>query len=125
MRDLSFEELRAANVTRAEEWPGPSVDLSFTGNELAGEIGEALEQAIGVILLAAAGGRASNIVKKLERERLGVAGSRASLEQLANEVADVVICTDLVARKAGFNLAEAVRRKFNITSEKVGLSTRL
>ncbi|OLP56789.1 hypothetical protein BJF92_12005 [Rhizobium rhizosphaerae] len=82
--------------------------MSFRAIELAGEAGEAL-----------------NVVKKLERERQGWAGSRATLEQLAEELADVVICADLLALAAGIDLAVAVPRKFNATSEKVGLATRI
>ena len=101
--------LRAANAARQAEWDKDSkIDLSYRGNELAGEVGEAC-----------------NIIKKLERERLGIRGSRATSAQLAEELAGVVICADLIAMAAGIDLDEAVRRKFNATSEKVGLSTRM
>ena len=66
-----------------------------------------------------------NVVKKLERERLGLRGSRATLEDLADELADVVICADLLAKAANINLDEAVARKFNKTSEKYNLPIRL
>jgi len=74
-------DLRRANVARQAEWAG-NVELSlvYKGNELAGEVGEAC-----------------NVVKKLERERLGIAGSRDTVEHLAEELADVVICADLIA----------------------------
>lgn len=101
--------LRSANVARAKLWTKDQpVSLSFRGNELAGEVGEAC-----------------NVIKKLERERLGYAGSRDTLEHLREELADVIICVDLVAMELGINLSEAVRDKFNATSEKVGLPTRL
>lgn len=104
-----LSDLRAANVARQAEWcPEQVPDLSFRGNELAGEVGEAC-----------------NVIKKLERERQGWAGSRATLEQLSDELADVIICTDLVAMAAGVDLDAALVRKFNATSEKVGLATRL
>ena len=103
----SFDLLREANVTRQREWDrGDVITIEYRGNELAGEVGEAC-----------------NIVKKLARERLGVRGSRATLEQLADELADVIICADLVAMQAGIDLGRAVARKFNSTSEKNGLST--
>ena len=106
---LSFADLRLANDTRQTEWAGDvEVDLSFRGNELGGEVGEAL-----------------NVIKKLERERLGIRGSRDTLEHLAQELADVVICVDLIAAKVGIDLSDAVRDKFNATSEKVGLTTKL
>lgn len=103
--------LRAANRARQAEWCAggdPEPDLSFRAVELAGEVGEAC-----------------NVVKKLERERHGWRGSRATIDQLAEEIADVVICADLLAMTVGIDLDAAVIAKFNATSEKNGLSTRL
>lgn len=105
----AFTSLREANAVRQREWDKDDrISLSYRGNELAGEVGEAC-----------------NIIKKLDRERLGIRGSRASVEQLADELADVIICADLVAMMAGVDLDAAVVRKFNATSEKVGLKTRM
>lgn len=101
--------LREANEVREQEWdPDSRITIEYRGNELAGEVGEAC-----------------NIIKKLARERLGIRGSRATTEQLAMELADVVICADLIAMQAGIDLESAVIRKFNGTSEKYGLNTRL
>lgn len=106
---LDLADLHAANIARQAEWcPEQVPDLSFRGNELGGECGEA-----------------QNVIKKLERERLGWRGSRATLDDLGQELADVVICADLCAVTAGIDLAAVVRAKFNATSEKIGLSTRL
>lgn len=108
MSSDTFDTLRAANVARQAIWCGEQVpDLSFRGNELAGETGEVC-----------------NVIKKLERERLGWRGSRDTKEHLAEELADVVICADLCAMAAGIDLEAAVEAKFNATSEKVGLPTR-
>lgn len=105
----SLKDLHTANIARQAEWcPDQVPDLSFRGNELGGECGEA-----------------QNVIKKLERERLGWRGSRATKGQLAEELADVVICADLCAVTAGIDLAAAVVAKFNATSEKVGLTTKL
>jgi NTP pyrophosphatase (non-canonical NTP hydrolase) len=102
-------DLRAANLARQAEWDTDGqITLSYRGNELAGEVGEAC-----------------NIIKKLERERMGIAGSRANLADLAEELADVIICADLIAMQLGIDLNRAVAEKFNKTSEKVGLTTRL
>lgn len=104
---MSLEALRVANETRQKEWDKDDrITLSYRGNELAGEVGEAC-----------------NVIKKLDRERMGIRGSRATVEQLAEELADVVICVDLVAMAAGIDLASAVRDKFNKTSIKYGLAT--
>lgn len=105
----NFETLSAANKERQAEWDsGNKTDLSYRGNELAGETGEAC-----------------NVIKKLERERLGIRGSRATKEQLAEELADVVICTSLIANSTGIDLWEAVKAKFNKTSKANELSTLL
>lgn len=104
-----YDTLRSANMARQAEWDTDNqIDLAYRGNELAGEVGEAC-----------------NVIKKLVREQRGIRGSRASIEQLAEELADVVICTDLIAMDAGIDLQSAVADKFNLTSEKVGLATRL
>lgn len=109
MKPVFHKTLRSANVARQAEWPGhDKIDLSYRGNEMAGEVGEAC-----------------NVIKKLERERLGVQGSRASVEQLADELADVVICADLAALHMGIDLDAAISRKFNATSVTQGLATRL
>ena len=109
MNPLRLAELRAANVARQAEWcPEQLPDLSFRGNELAAETGEAC-----------------NVIKKLERERLGWVGSRDTVEHLGEELADVVITADLVANQADIDLGAAVIRKFNATSENNGLGTRI
>jgi NTP pyrophosphatase (non-canonical NTP hydrolase) len=84
----AFTTLREANVARQKEWDfGDLITPAYRANELAGEMGEAC-----------------NVIKKLERERLAIRGSRATVDQLAEELADVVICVDLVAMKAGCDL---------------------
>lgn len=104
---LSLSELQRAHVERQEEWcPDQKPDLSFRGNELGGECGEA-----------------QNVIKKLERERHGWRGSRDTVEHLADELADVIHCAILVAITAGIEIEPAVVAKFNSTSEKNGLST--
>lgn len=104
-----FSKLRTANLCRQGEWDKDGgIDAAYRGNELAGEVGEAC-----------------NVIKKLERERRGIRGSRATVQELSDELADVVICTDLIAMQYGIDLDDAVERKFNATSVKVGLLTRL
>lgn len=108
-RPIAFDALRKANIARDAEWgKGQDFGLSYRGNELAGETGEAC-----------------NILKKLDRERRGLVGSRATVEKLAEELADVIICADLAAMDLNIDLAAAVASKFNKTSEKYGLATRL
>ena len=107
MRRLTRAALRSENDRRAAEWPATPDAQEWTAAdkavELGGEVGEAL-----------------NVVKKLRREALGHGGSRDTIAHLAEELADVVICTDLLASKYGIDLAAAVIAKFNATSEKMG-----
>jgi hypothetical protein len=62
---------------------------------------------------------------KLERERLGLPGSRSSIAQLADELGDIVIATDLLALRYCIDLDQAVRSKFNATGASLRLATRL
>ena len=103
--------LRRASIARQVEWAGAASEplpVLFKATELGGEAGEVL-----------------NVVKKLERERLGWTGSRATVDQLADELADLVICADLLAEAYDIDLGTAIIGKFNATSEARGLATRL
>ena len=102
-------KLRDANAARQSEWDlDGKITISYRAVELAGEVGELC-----------------NLIKKLERERLGLRGSRTTKQDVADELADIVICTDLLAMDLGIDLEEAIVRKFNATSEKYNLTTRL
>lgn len=104
-----MRELREANSARHQELdPDGRITAVYMGNELAGEVGEAC-----------------NVIKKLERERLGIRGSRDGVGHLAEELADIIICVDLIGMFYGIDLDEAVINKFNATSEKIGLKTRM
>ena len=94
-------QLREANLTRHEQWNAgvEPVSLSFLSNELAGETGELC-----------------NLIKKLERERMGLPGSRANIESVKEEMADVVISLDLLASQMGVNLIDVIATKFNKTT---------
>jgi NTP pyrophosphatase (non-canonical NTP hydrolase) len=99
--------LRQVNERRQKEWdPSDTITAAYRGNELAGEVGEAC-----------------NVIKKLERERLGIRGTRATKAELAQELADIVICVDLIAMQYGIDLSYAVEEKFNATSRKYNLQT--
>lgn len=82
--------------------------IMFDAVELGGEVGELL-----------------NVVKKLKREDRSWRGSRADPDDFADECADVLICLDKLARRRGVDLVAATVRKFNATSEKVGLPQKL
>ena len=104
-----YSSLGEANQARHAEWfKDKPVSLLFRATELAGEVGEL-----------------ANCIKKLERERLGVKGTKATLEQVTEELADVVISADLMAMHLGISLADAVQAKFNKTSKSYKLKTTL
>jgi NTP pyrophosphatase (non-canonical NTP hydrolase) len=105
-----LDKLRVANNTRQVQWENAQdkLSLSYLGNAIAGEVGEAC-----------------NVIKKLEREQLGLRGSRASVADLADELADVIIYIDILASRCNIDLDEAIKSKFNKTSEKYGLGTRI
>jgi NTP pyrophosphatase (non-canonical NTP hydrolase) len=96
-------------VQRNKEW---DADNQITGLfrilEFAGEVGELC-----------------NVVKKLERERMGLPGSRATLIDFTKELADCQITLDLLAMHYSIDLAEATRLKFNEVSEKLGWQTKI
>lgn len=105
----TFDTLQEANRVRQAEWDtGSQLTASYRGNELAGEVGEAC-----------------NVIKKLERERLGIIGSRDTVEHLTEELADVIICVGLLAMHYEIDIDRAVTRKFNATSVKNNLTTRM
>lgn len=91
-------------------------------------------------------GEAANVVKKLRRIESGLwesqrytgdgSGSmlvtlgvtdagRELLTMLGDELADLVLYADLLAQKAGLNLGDCVRAKFNRVSEAQGFPERL
>lgn len=116
MSPLTFDELRAANVARAEKWhdddalPWSGADWS---NAMCGEAGEA-----------------ANVVKKLRRIETNIAkrGAVTATDltiDLADELADVVIYADLLAHHYGLPLGEAVRAKFNEVSRRHDFEERL
>lgn len=108
---ISFAGLRAANVPRVRcfghelnEWTE-----SQWSNAIAGEVGELC-----------------NMTKKRSRapganERVGK--TTPTVEDIANECADIVIYTDLMAASVGVDLGAAVLAKFNAVSAKLGPDT--
>ncbi|CAB4140078.1 NTP-PPase domain containing protein [uncultured Caudovirales phage] len=107
----TLTQLRAANTERFEAWaghPNSVDDALFNATELGGECGELL-----------------NIVKKLHRAAKGWKGSAATVQDLADEAADVIICVDKLVAPFGIDLRDAVVRKFNAASEKNGFPHRM
>lgn len=106
---ITFNVLREANRRRQQEWPGnDKADVASRAIELAGEAGEVAEA-----------------IKKFLRAERGIKGSTATREDVASEMGDLLVSLDLLADKLGINLGDAVRSKFNATSEKYGMRTYL
>lgn len=104
---MNFKDLREANQTRQKEWVGSeNASLEFRVIEVAGEFGEVAEAA-----------------KKYLRSVHGIKGSTATVEDIADEMADAIIALDLLANQLNVNLGEAVKTKFNKTSMKYNLET--
>lgn len=123
---LTFEALRSANVQRNAEWDADGqIGGSFRGVEFAGEGGELIELLLLSMDFSKIIGRICNMIKKLEREKMGLKGSRVTFLELANEFADCQICLDLMAMHHSVDLGEATRQKFNATSDKLGFLTRI
>jgi NTP pyrophosphatase (non-canonical NTP hydrolase) len=115
---LSFDRLRRANLERCVGSFHPLHEWSLTDwtTAAAGEMGEA-----------------ANVVKKIRRLQapdgtiapLDVRQVALLIDDLTGEIADAVIYLDLLAARAGIDLGEAVRGKFNVVSERVDSEVRL
>lgn len=107
--DLTFREVRRANIRRCEIAFGHAVE-AWTPTDwacaLGGETGECL-----------------NAVKKLRRHDDGTntakdpATREDCIAAIGGELADVVIYADLLAADLGLDLGEQIRAKFNRVSE--------
>ena len=113
---MTFSELRKANVKRCEEvfHPIDSWSPADWAVALAGEVGEAC-----------------NAVKKLRRFDDGTntekdpSTIKECIQLIANELADTIIYTDLLATRLGIDLENSVRQKFNIVSKRMNSSVYL
>jgi NTP pyrophosphatase (non-canonical NTP hydrolase) len=78
-----YADLRTANVVRQAEWDtGGNMTLSYNGNELAGEVGELIDAALAAL----------------------DEGDQTNLTALRHEIADVIICCDLLALRLDLQL---------------------
>lgn len=106
---ISLDDLRLANRLRQTEWDvANKITVEYSAIEFVGEVGELL-----------------NAIKKMIREKLELRGSRSNIGEVEDEMADVLITLDLLAMRMGVDLTEALRCKFNATSYKLGLRTKL
>ena len=109
MSDFTLADFSFVNRGRCKAWMGEADNLHHHLIGLAGGFGEVC-----------------NAVKKVDRARAGKKGGEdLCLDEVADELADVLIYLDLVAAHFGIDLAEVVARKFNATSEKYGFPHRI
>jgi len=109
-----LQELRDKSRQRSIEWNGHDdkspEEILYRSNELGGESGEV-----------------QNAVKKYIRHLRGMKGAvdeETSLNDIGEEIADVIICCERLARLFEIDLEDVVRDKFNKTSDKYGLNTK-
>ena len=109
---LTFNVLRNANLKRLPEFKNSRGEVVHTtsdgsdwclaqwSNATLGELGEA-----------------ANIIKKIERGDITLEAAR---EDLGRELADAATYLDILASVAGINLGQAIIKKFNEISERIG-----
>ena len=109
---LTFGLLRDCNAARLPQFKNAKGDpahskpdgsdwsLAEWCNAVTGELGEA-----------------ANLIKKVQRGDYTLDEAR---QDLADEFADIVTYLDILAMRAGVDLGEAVKSKFNLVSTRVG-----
>lgn len=114
---LTFNTLRSANEARLPEFK------DALGN-ICHEIADGSDWSPNDWAVAMVGeaGEACNVLKKVRRGDLTLEEAMPKLEQ---EFADVIIYMDLLAKRVGINLGEAVMETFNAKSVQVGSRVRL
>ena len=110
---LTFDEFRAANVTRCIKWHPAGIESWSPSDWLTAVTGEL--------------GELASLLKMRNRERDGLPGNKFSPtdKQVADEVADVLTYLDLLAAALNVDLGRAAAEKFNEVSERVGFPDRI
>ena len=106
-----LEHLREMNTSRCNRWHPEGINSWSVMQWACATVGEA--------------GEVCNKAKKIQRERDGLTGSRATIEDLGEEIADTIIYLDLLAASEGIDIYDAIKRKFNQVSEEQGFPERL
>ena len=117
MKPLNFADLRCANIARLPEFRnarGGPAHSKPDGSDWSPS--DWLQAVVGEL------GEFANLQKKVIRGDLTAKQAR---DDLADELADVVIYLDILAFQLGINLSDAVISKWNRTSERVGSNIRI
>lgn len=114
---LTFIELRTANLKRLKIFKNSNGEPAHS--ELDGSDWSAADW-----LTATMGelGEAANNIKKVRRGDFTLEESR---EKISHELADTIIYLDLLANRLGIDLEQAVTKKWNLVSERIGSSLRI
>lgn len=110
---MTFLSLRTANQARLPNFKNTKGDLNDCADWT---FGDWMTATVGEL------GEAANILKKVKRKDFSLEDAVAPL---GKELADVIIYLDILADKAGIDLGEAVRVKWNEVSEKIGFDCRI
>lgn len=113
LRQLTFDEFRAANLARCIKWHPQGIESWSPSDWLTAVTGEL--------------GELASLLKMRNRERDGLPGNKFSPtdKQVADEIADVLTYLDLLAAALNVDLGLAAAVKFNEVSERVGFSDRI
>lgn len=113
MKELTFNEFRAANKARCLKWHPEGIESWSDADWLTAIMGEL--------------GELASLIKMRNRERDGLPGNKFSPtnEQVAKEAADVFTYLDLFCERNGIDLGLAAAQKFNEISERVGFPDRI
>lgn len=113
MKELTFNEFRAANKARCLRWHPQGIESWSDSDWLTDIMGEL--------------GELASLIKMRNRERAGLPGNKFSPtdEQIAKEAADVFTYLDLFCERNGIDLGLSAALKFNEVSERVGFPDRI
>lgn len=116
-RDLTFGELRRANMARLPHFTNRNGDLAHSeadGSDWSPA--QWLQAVVGEL------GEYANLRKKYER---GDIGDLEFVVEASYELADVVTYLDILATQVGIDLGRSTVAKFNMVSERVGSTVTL
>lgn len=120
VQDLTFKELRAANLSQLSRFPGHTSDIDIPETVLGG-----WSYNDWMVALTGEVGELANLLKKRRRGWVGQGQPDWHPDEAAKELADIQIYLDLLAACLGVSLGEVTRIKFNEVSERAGLPDRL
>lgn len=115
---LTFDLLRRSNLSRLPQFRNAKGELSH----VTGISDKGWSASDWLMAVTGELGEAANLLKKIIRGDFTLDEKR---QDVADELGDVVIYLDLLAAKLNINLDDAVVRKFNIVSDRIGCKVKL